>query len=125
MWKVQFKAEAKATTTDLSNVDGVDCQDNFAEYFDSDFTFGDDIKSGWMDFKVEDNKLYVYTTYSSDRKLTDSELEVLEDYTQGQWSDGIGEGFEQFACAYEDDGEDIFISPWFPGQTIEIKQTEI
>lgn len=44
-------------------------------------------------------------------------LEELKDYTQGQWSDGIGEGFEQFSYK-EIDGEEIYISPWYHGQKI-------
>jgi hypothetical protein len=38
------------------------------------------------------NRLRVVTEYRSPRKLKKSELAALADYTQGQWSDGIGEG---------------------------------
>jgi hypothetical protein len=40
------------------------------------------------------------------------------------WSDGIGEGFEQFSCMKTDDGEEVYISPWFGAQKTTIKQEE-
>jgi hypothetical protein len=48
-------------------------------------------------------------------ELTDEEIDRLLDYTQGQWSDGIGEGFEQFPCHHEGRKE-IYLSPWYPMQ---------
>ena len=75
-----------------------------------------------MHFKLENGKLYTYTVYHSDRELTEEELKQLMDYTQGQWSDGIGEGFEQFPIMEDDEGEEVYISPWFPGQNIKIYQ---
>ena len=71
-----------------------------------------------MKFVVEDNTLYTITTYKVISDLTESEIRDLQKYTSGQWSDGIGEGFEQFPCA-EEYGIEIFVSPWYRGQTVE------
>lgn len=46
-----------------------------------------------MDFRFEDGKLWTYTVYETTKKLTKKDLKELGEYTQGQWSDGIGEGF--------------------------------
>ena len=75
-----------------------------------------------MNFKFEKGKLFTYTKYTSDRELTQDELDDLLDYTTGQWSDGIGEGFEQTPCMYVDNDEEAYISPWFWGQVAEIFQ---
>jgi hypothetical protein len=121
MYKITIKGEASTDYKDLSELDGIDCQDNFAEYFDSDFSFKKDIKDGYMYFSFENEKLWTITEYISTRELSKEELEILADYTQGQWSDGIGEGFEQYPCHYGDEGEEeIYISPWHVGQKLEI-----
>jgi hypothetical protein len=57
------------------------------------------------------------------QKLSDDELTELSKYTQGQWSDGIGEGFEQYPCC-QSEGSDVYISPWIPGQKLEVIQTQ-
>jgi hypothetical protein len=125
MYKIIVKGEASTDYSDLKELDGIDCQDEFSEYFDDDFTFKNDVSHGYMDFRVENGKLFTYTTYQSNRLLTKEELDQLQDYTQGQWSDGIGEGFEQNECKYDDNDEGIFISPWFPAQEISITQEEV
>lgn len=107
-------------SVDVSLIDGIDCQDDFVDYMDDDFR--DKLNSGYMDFRLEDGKLYTYTVYDTNEELTEDELEKLGDYTQGQWSDGIGEGFEQFPCTYDDNDHDVFVSPWYYGQVLEIKQ---
>ena len=124
MYKITVKGEAQTDYENLKELDGVDCQDNFAEYFDSDATYADAIKAGYMDFRFENGKLFTYTDYTSERELTPSELEDLKDYTCGQWSDGIGEGFEQYPCKYDDD-EEVYVSPWFFGQESTITQTKL
>jgi len=43
-------------------------------------------------FDAEAKKLRVVSVFTSERKLTAAELRELIDDTQGQWSDGIGEG---------------------------------
>lgn len=125
MYKITVKGEAKTDYSDIYKLQGIDCQDSFAEYFDDDFTFKNNIKSGYLQFEVSDFKLWSITVYNSDRRLTQEELEILKDYTQGQWSDGIGEGFEQEPCMYDEDEKEVFISPWFFGQEISITQKEV
>jgi hypothetical protein len=125
MYKITIKGEAKTDYDNLLELDGVDCQDDFAEYFDSDFSFKDDIESGYMYFSFENEKLWTITEYFSNRELSNEELEILSDYTQGQWSDGIGEGFEQQPCFYDDNDEEVYISPWNRNQEVEITQISI
>lgn len=99
---------------DLSVVDGISCHECFSEYLDSD-EIGDitpDISGGYMEFKVIDNKLYVIVEYNSKSELNEDELHDLKEYTLGQMSDGIGEGFEQQPCSTTDEGYDIYISPY-------------
>jgi hypothetical protein len=125
-FKITIKGEAFSDYGNLSELDGIDCQDNFVEYFDSDFSFKNNIESGYMYFLFKNGKLWTVTEYFSDRELSKDELEKLSSYTQGQWSDGIGEGFEQEPCYYGSEGEDeIFISPWKRGQELETTQISI
>ena len=58
------------------------------------------------------------------RELVTSELEALKRYTSGQWSDGIGEGFEQHPCKVIR-GTEIYISPWYHNQKQYVIQEEI
>jgi hypothetical protein len=114
MTKVTIKAPSGETNAkNLSTLDGVECQDDFVQYFDEDFSHK--LKHGYMSFHVEDGKLFTVTEYEMNEPLVADELEILANYTQGQWSDGIGESFEQFPCA-EENGEEIFVSPWYHGQ---------
>ena len=122
-YKITMKAKAGDVyvgdgNEDVSRsiVDGVDCQDNFAEY--SDIT---GLDFGYMRFEFINNELYTITEYLSNRELSESELSELVEETQGQWSDGIGEGFEQMPCKYHN-GEEVYVSPWYSGQEVEVKQ---
>ena len=123
MYKVTVKGEASAYTEDgvdykgseLRKFDGIDCQDCFTEYMRSDRCSAYDVLSGgYLRFQYENGKLWSITEYESTRPLTDIELEEVKSYTQGQWSDGIGEGFEQQPCNSEED----CISPWFRNKEI-------
>lgn len=124
MSKIVLKALAGDTNAnDIDILDGVDCQDDFVEYMDEkDYPFVSKLKYGYMSFEVDGGKLYTITEYDvaeDAEPLTPAEIEQLIDYTQGQWSDGIGEGFEQFACAYQGgDDEEVFVSPWYRGQKV-------
>ena len=119
MKTITYKAKAgEHNATDINILDGIDCQDEFSEYIDEDDTFYGKVENGYMSFIVEDSVLYTITKYDVIEDLTDDEIEQLKDYTQGQWSDGIGEGFEQFPCV-EENGNEIFVSPWYRGQTVE------
>jgi hypothetical protein len=118
-----------ANIEDRSKLDGIDCQDNFSEYFSKSFYFNGvqilneqplidkNVSGGYMEFKYIDDKLYVIVKYNSPELLTEKEMDILISYTQGQLSDGIGEGFEQFPCA-DIDGEEIYLSPWYMGQKL-------
>ena len=121
MYQVIIKGEAFTDYNDPEKLDGIDCQDNFSEYYDGEIP----IKGGYMDFRFEGGKLWTYTEYTSPRLLTSEELNEIADYTQGQWSDGIGEGFEQEPCLYDDDDNDAYISPWSSGQKLEVSQKEV
>lgn len=98
-------------------LNGIACQDDFAEFLDEASEMG--ILSGYMSFESKNGELYTITTYLCDRELTKAEQEFLMNYTQGQWSDGIGEGFEQDPV-YDEYGNEAYISPWFRGQDISI-----
>ncbi len=132
MYKITLKGPAgKTNASDLSKLNGIDCQECFSEYFypeDNDLKslIEKGVTSGYMEFEydVNDGKLYVVVNYKSKEKLDDNETKALIEYTQGQMSDGIGENFEQEPVMYEDD-EEIFISPWFRGQKLEVTQTEV
>ena len=54
-------------------------------------------------YKPEINELWCITEYRSTRRLNDEELALLAGYTEGQWSDGIGENFSSSSrdiCGY-------------------------
>lgn len=117
--KITIKALSGETNAENINIlDGIDCQDDFVEYMDEeDYPFVSKLECGYMSFKVEDGKLYTLTEYDlrEGAILSGEEITKLIDYTQGQWSDGVGEGFEQEPCAEEND-EDIYVSPWYKNQ---------
>ena len=120
MKKITIKAlSGEHNANDVNCLNGIDCQDDFVEYMDQEFAHK--LIAGYMSFKVEDGSLYTLTEYevSDGEILTEDELNELASYTQGQWSDGIGEGFEQYPCA-EEGGEEIFVSPWYRKQKLEI-----
>lgn len=124
MYKIIIKGEAKTDYPILEDLHGINCQDNFSDYFDDD-DFYKELSSGYMTFSYENGKLWTITEYDSNRLLTEEELQTLADYTQGQWSDGIGEGFEQFPCYYDENEEEVYISPWYGGQELIVEQNKI
>jgi hypothetical protein len=123
-YEITIKGEARTDYEDLEELDGVDCQDRFSEYFDTGDSYVDAVSGGYMDFVFEDGKLWTVTKYTSNRELTQDELHDLGDYTQGQWSDGIGEGFEQNPVCVSHGDEEAYISPWFSGQELTITQVK-
>lgn len=130
MYKITVKGEAQTDYPHLEELHGIDCQDNFSEYFDDRYLHYDSImekelSGGYMEFRFEDGKLWTYTIYHTEEELTKEELDTLLDYTRGQWSDGIGEGFEQEPCYYDKKGNEIYISPWFSGQKATIEQHKL
>ena len=110
-----------------SDIDGLDCDECFSDYFPLDrVTAYNVLTSGFMRFEFDqaEDELFVLTEYESSRELTPKELDELADYTQGQWSDGIGEGFEQRPCRIVGVNE-YYVSPWYRGQKLEIHQKEM
>lgn len=104
----------KYSSKELKNIiNNIDSAEDFTDYLDK---LNEKLWRGYMTFEVEDIT-YVITTYDVREPLTTIEIEYLKEYTQGQWSDGIGENFEQEPCAYLEN-KAIFISPWFPNQQI-------
>lgn len=123
MFKIIVKGTAETKYLHPRELDGIDCQDEFVEYMDDD-EIRQKLESGYMKFVFENEKLWTVTEYTSKEKLTEDELNILAEYTQGQWSDGIGEGFEQFPCRIIE-GEEIYISPWHSGQKLVTSQEKI
>jgi hypothetical protein len=100
---------------DLEKFDGISDGSCFCDYMGGNRVSAvNELSGGYLEFKYENEKLYAITEYESKRALTATELEELKNYTQGQWSDGIGEGFEQNPC----NGDEDYISPWTHGQEI-------
>ena len=103
----------------LLNLDGTDCQEDFVDYIRNK-EIKDKLTSGYMSFSYEDGKLYTVVEYECSDYLDTAEEAYLVKYTQGQLSDGIGEGFEQSA-SYEEEGLSAYISPWFMGQNLSVR----
>lgn len=115
--------------SNLSELDGITCNDDFVECMDKPDP--QKFESGYMSFEYnkDDQSLYTKTVYilKDGFTITEKEIKELLKYTQGQWSDGIGEGFEQFPCyitdeKFEEDGEltdEVYLSPWYYGQKLE------
>lgn len=125
MYKIVIKGESGETDyKPLKDIDGLNCREEFTKYFNDDEQdlINKGVHSGFMSFKYEDGKLFTITEYLSDESLTKSELSALGEYTQGQWSDGIGEGFEQQDQYLNN--QEFYISPWKRGQVLTITQEE-
>ena len=109
---------------DKSVCDGVyDQGDSFADYIKG--SLQPIITDGTMHFEMKYGELMTIVTYTATRELTDDEIEELREYTEGQLSDGVGEGFEQSPCTRDDKGNDIYLSPWYDGQELTITQNKI
>lgn len=119
MYKIIIKGDAETDYPNLEELDGISAHDCFCDYIDDDFGA---VSGGYLRFKEENGILYSITEYDSTRELKPNELMSLQEYTQGQWSDGIGEGFEQQACHWDENGNDVFISPWHGKQIISTEQ---
>lgn len=103
---------ASLSTAELESLAAsVDCQENFVDYLDREclsLGLGDILVSGYMTFRFRNGTFHTVTTYTATSKLSDEQIAALIEYTTGQWSDGIGEGFEQEPV----NGKGDTISPW-------------
>lgn len=54
------------------------------------------IKSIMVDVDIRGNKVISIAEVCAARDLTTNELEIVKEYISGQYSDGWGEGFEQY-----------------------------
>jgi tetrahydrodipicolinate N-succinyltransferase len=104
-------------------IKSINCpEEDFVDYLD--LPLANKLVSGYMrlEWDPEEEKTYTITEYTTKEKLSDEELDQLAEYTQSQWSSGIGETLEQIPCAVWD-GEEIYISAWIPGQKLEVTQS--
>lgn len=113
--EVKVRAIAGNIDGDYSREDfhGVICDEVFSEYLPEGLK--DVFKGGKMSFIWELGELWVETDYTSEQTPSEREIIKLAEFTQGQWSDGIGENFEQMPCL--DSG---YVSPWYRGQQVQI-----
>ena len=113
-----------ATFAEIRRMDGISCDENFVGYMPE----WDWVKStpAHMKFRYDPKteKLITEVVYEVDDDITAEQKDELADYTQGQWSDGIGEGFEQRVCGNTINGEEIYISPWTHGQIIRVEEIQ-
>lgn len=125
-YEITVKGDAHTNYPHKQECHGIDCQDNFAEYFDDELQhLAKDIKRGYLSFEYQDGVLYAVTKYISTRPLDNDEMFMLLEYTIGQWSDGIGEGFEQQPLFYgrvDEKDVEVYISPWHQEQIANISQ---
>ena len=57
--QIIIKGEAGETNCkNISRLNGVDCQEDFTEYFDSGKTFANDVHGGYMHISYQAGKLY-------------------------------------------------------------------
>lgn len=70
---------------------------NLMPYFDEDRNPGvkKKVLSAVPTVEIRDGELMGCTTVKLKESLTEAEMQDLEDYLKGQFSDGLGEGFEQ------------------------------
>jgi len=119
--KIEY--EEITDTSTLEDLDGIEIDDEFVEYAQYLSCF-DKLIEGYTKFEFKDNSLWAVCTYEVKEKLTEKELKELANYTQGQWSDGIGENFEQWPCAYTHNN-DIYVSPWESTQRLFVSHEDI
>lgn len=120
MIKITVKGQAKTSYSPKKDLHGVSDDSDFVEYMHNENVKNKLKEGAYLEFKFEGNRLMSVVEYISKVELTESELEYIKDYTQGQWSDGIGEGFEQNPVYIND--KEVYISPWFNTQEVEITQ---
>lgn len=128
MYKITIRGMAETSYDNVKELHGIGCQEDFTDYFCQEEQCLKDkgVSGGYMFFEVlNDDHLWTTTTYTSREELTLKEIELLANYTQGQWSDGIGEGFEQEPCYFDEQGGEVYISPWHRDQYLITQQEKV
>jgi len=110
----------KVSGEELHGISADDPDDEFSQYFDCAME-GLGVYQGWMRFEFAGEKLWTITEYQAMSALSEEELKALALFTQGQWSDGIGEGFEQKRCLNFSGGS-FSVSPYADRQNLTISQ---
>jgi hypothetical protein len=90
-----FDQEGEITDAQrLAALDGVSSEDVCSTYFYHTVLEDIEISGGALVCRYEPGtgELRVVTEYCTERRLTQEELKALRKETEGQWSDGIGEG---------------------------------
>ena len=115
-----------AKQDELKALDGHTYDDaDFTDYLSQDLA--KKLKDGaYMKFRHDKTlrELMVSVTYIAKEKLDKTEIDELRDYTQGQWSDGIGEGYEQTPACQTAEGYSVYISAWHQGQVAAIFRSD-
>jgi hypothetical protein len=99
-WAAVFRDdEPVVASEELRTLDGLTYDDErFTDYLggpeEEDVLAAALESGGILRFGYDGGELLTATTeYLSRRPLTDAEMQLLVDYTMGQWSDGIGENW--------------------------------
>lgn len=125
-YTIRVTGTAKANTAlknfDVKNVWTDDS--DFVEYMRDGELKDKLVGESYLTFELVGRSLTSVVEYHTNVKLTKSELNKLADYTQGQWSDGIGECFEQNPCGTTNSGKDLYISPWHVDQVVKVEQVK-
>jgi hypothetical protein len=100
-------------------LNGFDCQEDFMEHLPKGLPY---VGNSFMQFiwNRVDQKLYTVNRVVLGRPINDEELEALGDKIVGQWSDGIGKGFKQEPVMKDEDGNDVYISPFHSEQEVHV-----
>lgn len=100
-------------------------QTDFVEYIDIPAA---KIKDGsYMDllWNKADMKLYSVNKFVTGSPLNEEQMKSLGEQVSGQWSDGVGEVFEQNPVMQDDEGNDVYVSPWHIEQELHVSQMPI
>ena len=86
---------------------------NLMPYFDEkrNLRVKEKVISAIPSVEIRDGKLMGCTTVKLRGPLTEPEMQDLQDYLKGQFSDGWGEGFEQREISVDDGGE-LYVHLW-------------
>lgn len=125
MITIEIISTAETNHDSPEDLHGQECDTRFWDYLPHNLK--NIVSEGYMDFRWgtlpedDEEQLLVYTVYKSPKRLNDAEMLELVQETQGQWSDGIGESFEQ-TPVYDSDGIEAYISAYHRGQVIHTRQ---